>query len=138
MVPAQRQLANQSWLLSLSLDVSLSGESADGGGSQMDTHDNQLDELNSQVPSGGQIGAAPNSPGSLSGAVVQTPISVFDGWIGAAPNSSDSLFGAVVQTSNSDSCVDSNPTLNIVNSKETSNIDEDINDNVYETSSEGL
>ncbi|CAH3027960.1 unnamed protein product, partial [Porites evermanni] len=59
---------NQSWLLSLSLDVSLSGESADGGGSQMDTHDNQLDELNSQVPSGGQIGAAPNSPGSLSGA----------------------------------------------------------------------
>ena len=106
-----------------------------------------MDELNSQVPSGGgggQIGAAPNSPGSLSGAVVQTPNSVVDGSIGAAPNSSHSLFGAVVQTSNSDSCVDgagpnSNPALNIVNSKETSNIDnEDINDNVYETCSDGL
>ena len=40
MVPANWQLANQSWLLSLSLDVLLSGESADGGGSQMDTRDN--------------------------------------------------------------------------------------------------
>lgn len=40
----------------------------------VDTRDNQLDELNSQVLSGGSIGAAPNSPDSLSGAVVQTPI----------------------------------------------------------------
>ena len=91
---------------------------------------------------GGQIGDAPNSPDSLSGAVVQTPNSVVEGSIGAAPNSSDSLFGAVVQTSNSDLCVDgsnSNSALNIANSKESSNIDkEDINDNVYETSSEGL
>ena len=67
---------------------------------------------------------------------------VIEGSIGAAPNSSDSLFRAVVQTSNSDSCVDSsnsNSALNITNSKESSNIDkEDINDNVYETSSEGL
>ena len=87
--------ASQSILAAVtkSVDVSLSGESADGAGSQMDTHDNQLDELNSQVPSGGQIGDALNSPDSLSGAVVQTPNSVVDGSIGAAPNSSDSLFG---------------------------------------------
>lgn len=125
-----------------SVDVSVSGESADSADSQMDTRVYQLDELNSQVPSGGQIGDAPNSPDSLSGAVVQTPNSVVEGSIGAAPNSSDSLFGAVVQTSNSDSYVDdsnSNSALNIANSKESSNIDrEDINANVYETSSEGL
>ena len=51
-------------------------------------------------------------------------------------------FGAVVQTPNSDSCVDgpnSNSAVNVVNSKDSCIIDnEDINDNVYETSSEGL
>lgn len=136
--------ASQSILAAVtkSVDVSVSGESADSADSQMDTRVYQLDELNSQVPSGGQIGDAPNSPNSLSGAVVQTPNSVVEGSIGAAPNSSDSLFGAVVQTSNSDSYVDdsnSNSALNIANSKESSNIDkEDINANVYETSSEGL
>lgn len=63
---------------------------------------------------------------------------------GAAPNSPDSLSGAVVQTPNSVSCVDgsvpnSNSALNNVNSKETIDIDnEDINDKAYETSSEGL
>ena len=56
-----------------SVDVPLSGVSADGAGSQMDTRDNQLNELDSQVPSGGQIGDILNSPDSLSGAVVQTP-----------------------------------------------------------------
>lgn len=114
--------ASQSILAAVtkSVDVSVSGESADSADSQMDTRVYQLDELNSQVPSGGQIGDAPNSPDSLSGAVVQTPNSVVEGSIGAAPNSSDSLFGAVVQTSNSDVCVDG------------------FNDNVYETSSEGL
>lgn len=94
-----------------------SGESADGAGSHIDTRDNLLDELNSQVLSGGSIGAAPNSPDSLSGAVVQTPnsVSCFDG---AVPNS--------------------NSALNNVNSKETSDIDNaDINDNAYESSSEG-
>ena len=136
--------ASQSILAAVtkSVDVPLSGVSADGAGSQMDTRDNQLNELNSQVPSGGQIGDVLNSPDSLSGVVVQTPSSVVDGSIGAAPNSSDSLFGAVVQTPNSDSCVDgpnSNSVSNIANSKESSNrVNEDINDNVYETSSEGL
>ena len=136
--------ASQSVLAAVtkSVDVSVSGESADSADSQMDTRVYKLDELNSQVPSGGQIGDALNSPDCLSGAVVQTPNSVVEGSIGASPNSSDSLFGAVVQTSNSDSCVDglnSNSALNIANSKESSNIDkEDINDNVYETSSEGL
>lgn len=61
----------------------MSGESADSADSQMDTRVYQLDELNSQVPSGGQIGDAPNSPDSLSGAVVQTPNSVVEGSIGA-------------------------------------------------------
>lgn len=114
--------ASQSILAAVtkSVDVSVSGESADSADFQMDTRVYQLDELNSQVPSGGQIGDAPNSPDSLSGAVVQTPNSVVEGSIGAAPNSSDSLFGAVVQTSNSDLCVDgsnSNSALNIANSK---------------------
>ena len=131
----------------------------------MDTRDNQLDELNSQVYvsqpvsqlglSGGSIGAAPNSPDSLSGALVQTPNSVVGheagsnavlsgGSVGAVPNSSDSLLGAIVQTPNSVSCVDgavpnSNSALNNVNFKETIDLDnEDINDNAYEASSEGL
>ncbi|CAH3114833.1 unnamed protein product, partial [Porites lobata] len=62
--------ASQSILAAVtkSVDVSVSGESADSADSQMDTRVYQLDELNSQVPSGGQIGDAPNSPDSLSGA----------------------------------------------------------------------
>lgn len=72
MVPAHRQLANQSWLLSLSLWVFYL--LAMVRMVPVDTRDNQLDELNSQVLSGGSIGAAPNSPDSLSGAVVQTLI----------------------------------------------------------------
>ena len=112
--------ASQSILAALSKSVGIlpSGESADGAGSNIDTRDNQLDELNSRILSGRSIAAAPNSPDSLSGAVVQTPSSVscVDG---AVPNS--------------------NSALNNVNSKETSDIDnEDINDNDHETSSEGL
>ena len=77
--------ASQSILAAVtkSVDVSVSGERADSADSQMDTRVYQLDELNSQVPSGGQIGDAPNSPDSLSGAVVQTPNSVVEGSIGA-------------------------------------------------------
>ena len=94
-----------------------SGDNADGAGSHIDTRDNQLDELNSQVLYGGSIGAAPNSPDSLSGAVVQIPNSV-------------SCVGGAVPNSNS--------ALTNVNVKETSDIDnEDVNDNAYETSSEG-
>ena len=87
--------------------------------------------------------------------LVQTPNSVVGheagsnavlsgGSVGAAPNSSDSLFGAVVQTPISVSCVDgavpnSSSALNNVNFKETIDLDnEDINDNAYEASSEGL
>ena len=104
--------------VSKSVGILPSGEGADGAGSHIDTRDNQLDELNRQVLSGGSMGAAPNSPDSLSGAVVQTPNSV-SCVEGAVPNS--------------------NSALNNVNSKETSDIDnEDINDNAYETSSEGL
>ena len=164
------QAASQSILAAVS--KSGNGVCADGAGSSIDARDNQLDELDSQAPSG----VALNSPDSLSGAVVQTPNSVVEsdslfgavvqtpnsdscvdgpnsnsvvnskvsceGSIGAVPNSSDSLFGAVVQTPNSDSCVDgpnSNSAVNVVNSKDSCIIDnEDINDNVYETSSEGL
>ena len=164
------QAASQSILAAVS--KSGNGVCADGAGSSIDARDNQLDELDSQAPSGVVL----NSPDSLSGAVVQTPNSVVEsdslfgavvqtpnsdscvvgpnsnsvvnsknsceGSIGAVPNSSDSLFGAVVQTPNSDSCVDgpnSNSVVNVVNSKDSCIIDnEDINDNVYETSSEGL
>ena len=170
------QAASQSILAAIS--KSGNGVCVDGAGSPIDARDNQLDELDSQAPSGEAL----NSPDSLSGAVVQTPNSVVEsivpnssdslfgavvqtpnsvscvdgpnsnsvvnskdsceGSIGAVPNSSDSLFGAVVQTPNSDSCVvgpNSNSAVNVGNSKDSSFIDnEDINDNVYETSSEGL
>ena len=128
------QAASQSILAAVS--KSGNGVCADGAGSPIDARDNQLDKLDSQAPSGEAL----NSPDSLSGAVVQTPNSVVEGSI--VPNSSDSLFGAVVQMPNSDSCVDgpnSNSAVNVVNSKDSCIIDnEDINDNVYETSSEGL
>ena len=104
------QAASQSILAAVSKSVN--GVCADGAGSPIDARDNQLDELDSQAPSGEAL----NSPDSLSGAVVQTP--------------------------NSDSCVDgpnTNSAVNVVNSKDSCIIDnEDINDNVYETSSEGL
>ena len=171
------QAASQSILAAIS--KSGNGVCVDGAGSPIDARDNQLDELDSQAPSGEAL----NSPDSLSGAVVHTPNSVVEGSIvpnssdslfgavvqtpnsdscvvgpisnsvvnskdscegsiGAVPNSSDSLFGAVVQTPNSVSCVDdpnSNSAVNVVNSKVSCTIDnEDINDNVYETSCEGL
>ena len=49
---------SQSILAAVSKSVGIlpSGESADGAGSYIDTRDNQLDELNSQVLSGGSIG----------------------------------------------------------------------------------
>ena len=161
------QAASQSILAAIS--KSGNGVRVDGAGSSIDARDNQLDELDSQAPSGEAL----NSPDSLSGAVVQTPNSVVESIV---PNSSDSLFGAVVQTPNSDSCVDGPNSNSVVNSKDSCegsvgavlnssdslfgavvrtpnsdscvvgpnsksavNVDNvNINDNVYETSSEGL
>ena len=64
--------ASQSILAAVSKSavVLLSGRSADGASCHMDTRDNQLDEFNNQVLSCRSIGAATNSPDSLSGAVV--------------------------------------------------------------------
>ena len=97
------------------------------GAPSVDSRDNELDELVSL----GSIGVGTNCSDSLFGAVVSTPNSNLSVVAGDNPPNSDLIVANVNESSDN--------VLNIVNSKESSNIDKvDINDNVYKTSSEGL